>query len=591
MTPPRMFAASRNLPTVALLLSLLVLSTAAAEPARTVVHQHVTLGKTPRKPVAAQFWDDQTAVIACHHSGSLIFWDLTKKSIRHEFVLGKQLRGVVRGNDDHLFVIDEKANELILARYADGQLTELSRAAVPLGPVAIASVTDEHGPGVAVASLWARKIGVWRNKDDALHCSSSFELPFEPRYLAVEQVETKPRLHIAAAFSGDYGQWNLAGKALRTHHEPNVVWGGLTVFANRALLPSTTFSPSPLPLTRENVAAGAITQSVLYTFASDETGSRSENLFYDGQNADPGGIAHTQRGTLVSLAGVDQVWYRAMRPDARPVRLPVGQRPRVVIARDTTALVLGELDDTITRIETKNSNLPIVTTSLLDPALAQRVLSPAERGERLFFSARMSVGGRMSCHTCHIDGHTNGLLADTLGDNTHGTPKRVLTLRGTRLTDLWAWNGEMKTLQDNVHKSLRDTMHAPEIKPADIDDLVSFLHTLPPVPPIKPEPTSALDAELVARGKQVFERENCTRCHVPPLTFTSHDIYDVGIHDEQGLKKFNPPSLRGVGRLKRLFHDNRASSLAEVFETHGHQLTTPLSPTELQALVRYLESL
>jgi hypothetical protein len=578
-----------------MLLSSLVLSAAAAEPARRVVHRPVALGNTPRKPVAAQFWDDQTAVIACHHSGSLIFWDLVKKSIRHEFVLGKQLRGVVRGNDDHLFVIDEKANELILARYADGELTELSRAAVPLSPVAIATVIDERGPGVAVASLWARKVSIWRSKDNALNCSGSFDLPFEPRLL-VSGAPKLDQLHVVSSFTGEYMRWSTDGRLQQTLHFRTAVgrtglWNGLAYFADAdsCFVTAQTFDPSQ-PITLEHLQAGRIVANFLQPLASRVLDNERAPLGGN-QNADPAGIAFTNNAMLVCLAGVDQVWVEQIAVEGNPIKLPVGQRPRVVIARGNTALVLGELDDTITRIETKNSNLPIATTSLLDPALAGRVLTPSERGERLFFSARMSAGGRMSCHTCHIDGHTNGLLADTLGDNTHGTPKRVLTLRGTRLTDLWAWNGEMKTLQDNVHKSLRDTMHAPEIKPADIDDLVSFLHTLPPVPPLKPEPTSALDAELVARGKQVFERENCTRCHVPPLTFTSHDIYDVGIHDEQGLKKFNPPSLRGVGRLKRLFHDNRASSLAEVFETHGHQLTTPLSPADLKALVRYLESL
>ena len=36
----------------------------------------------------------------------------------------------------------------------------------------------------------------------------------------------------------------------------------------------------------------------------------------------------------------------------------------------------------------------------------------------------------MSCHSCHTDGHTSGRLADTLGDDTFGTPKRVLSLLG-----------------------------------------------------------------------------------------------------------------------------------------------------------------
>ena len=44
------------------------------------------------------------------------------------------------------------------------------------------------------------------------------------------------------------------------------------------------------------------------------------------------------------------------------------------------------------------------------------------RGERLFHDARLSHDGWMSCHSCHVDGHTNGLVADTLGDGSYGAP-------------------------------------------------------------------------------------------------------------------------------------------------------------------------
>jgi cytochrome c peroxidase len=84
---------------------------------------------------------------------------------------------------------------------------------------------------------------------------------------------------------------------------------------------------------------------------------------------------------------------------------------------------------------------------------------------------------------------------------------------------------------------------------------------------------------------------DCKRCHVPPLTYTSQDAYDVGLADAAGNRKFNPPSLRGVGHGPAYFHDNRASSLEDVFEVYGHQLDKPLSVNEQRSLLRFLRSL
>ena len=52
----------------------------------------------------------------------------------------------------------------------------------------------------------------------------------------------------------------------------------------------------------------------------------------------------------------------------------------------------------------------------------------------------------MSCHSCHPDGHTNGLLNDNLGDGNFGAPKRVLSLLGVGQTGPWAWNGGVADL-------------------------------------------------------------------------------------------------------------------------------------------------
>jgi cytochrome c peroxidase len=406
-------------------------------------------------------------------------------------------------------------------------------------------------------------------------------------------------LIVTDAFGGKLGTINpyRGNQGEFNSYEHN--FGGLTYSPERYSIFFTHQELQPRsPITAERLSRGLVISNCFTEWDTEvrkpaltRTGPPSMKQTKIGHPAsgDPAGIALIGSQLLVCLAGVDEVWLSSPAGEAG-LRHTAGKRPRFITTQGQRAICLGELDDSLTLLEIKGAESTGVT-SLLDRQSAQRELTPAERGERLFFSAKNSTGQQISCHSCHPDGHTNGLLADTLGDNTHGTPKRVLTLRGTRLTDLWAWNGEMKTLQDNVHKSLQETMHAPQIEPADVDDLVSFLHTLPPVPPLKPTPKDAADRELVERGRKIFHREACDQCHVPPLTYTSHASYDVGLADEKGLKKFNPPSLRGVGRLKFLLHDNRARSLREVFETHGHQLKEPLPEEELQSLIRFLESL
>jgi hypothetical protein len=65
----------------------------------------------------------------------------------------------------------------------------------------------------------------------------------------------------------------------------------------------------------------------------------------------------------------------------------------------------------------------------------------------------------------------------------------------------------------------------------------------------------------------------------------------VGLRDELGETRFNPPSLRGVGQRDRLFHDNRAAGLESVFTRHRHQLDAELSNDDLRDLLRFLRSL
>ena len=194
-----------------------------------------------------------------------------------------------------------------------------------------------------------------------------------------------------------------------------------------------------------------------------------------------------------------------------------------------------------------------------------------------------------SHHSCHTQGHSNGQLNDNLSDGSFGTPKRVLSLLGVGQTGPWAWTGEVKTLEQQMTNSIKNTMQGKAPTDEQVAALVAYLKTLP-APPIPNALAVVRNASEIQRGEELFQSLDCQRCHMPP-TYSSPRAYDVGLTDSVGNKKFNPPSLRGVGRRNSLFHDARATSLKDVFAKHKHQLNRELSTAELDRLLQFLRSL
>jgi mono/diheme cytochrome c family protein len=300
--------------------------------------------------------------------------------------------------------------------------------------------------------------------------------------------------------------------------------------------------------------------------------------------ADPGPLALLADGRIiVGLAGVGEIGIlsegdsslQRIATVSRPTDLAVSPDGRRVFVADELAGAIGMVDVSS-------------PTSLGEISLGpQPELSPADRGERLFYSGALSLGGWMSCHSCHTDGHTNGLLNDNLGDGNFGAPKRVLSLLGVGRTGPWAWNGGVADLETQIKKSIETTMRGKEPGDDQVRALAAFLRTLPAAPAVSAD---AADRAAIARGESVFESQHCGRCHTAP-EYTSDSTYDVGLKDEFENKLFNPPSLRGVGHRDRLFHDNRARSLEEVFTRFKHQVNGELSPDDLDDLLAFLRSL
>lgn len=256
---------------------------------------------------------------------------------------------------------------------------------------------------------------------------------------------------------------------------------------------------------------------------------------------DPGAIEFARGGEMVvALMGVDEIAITAS-PDQGPRRIVVGKRPVAVAPSPDGSMVYvaNSLDDTVSAIEIKSGMSKAVIS--LGPRPEP---TAAQRGERLFYSAKVSHDGWMSCHSCHSDGHTNNLASDTLGDGSFGVPKRVPSLLGVAATGPWTWTGSMARLDDQVRKSIATTMHGTKLGDSAIADLKAYLETLSPPSRVMTEPAAA-DSAAVAGGRAVFQERKCAVCHASP-EYTTPGRYDVGLRDEVGNREFNPPSLRRV---------------------------------------------
>jgi cytochrome c peroxidase len=209
----------------------------------------------------------------------------------------------------------------------------------------------------------------------------------------------------------------------------------------------------------------------------------------------------------------------------------------------------------------------------------------------LFYDARFSHEGWMSCHSCHVDGHSNFTRNDNLSDGGFGAPKMVLSLLGRKGTAPFAWNASVATLAEQVRNSLEKTMqtdhaHIPE---KEVNALAAYIESLP-APPNVDDLRRSTDVAAIARGQAIFAKQECAQCHAPPH-FTVARVEDVHLPDEMGKRLFNPPTLRGISQRDAFFHDGRARALEQVFLKHQHPAERAWTNSDVADLVAYLRSL
>jgi YVTN family beta-propeller protein len=547
-----------------------------------------------RRPVALALGDGGRLFVANQRCGSISVINLQTGQTTHEVRIGGRLADLVATPDrGRLLAVDEDGAELIVLRGGDREPRPEQRIKVSPSPVALQVSAD--GRHVVVASLWARQLGIV-DLGPAPSVVRTVDLPFAPGKLLLVYGDRKAV--VAGSFGGHLAVVNVENgsvESVRSLPASNI--RGLTLSADgkRLLVSHQVLNPLA-QTTRDDIHWGNLVTNNVRVLSLAAVLDPRADLLRDSEQVhlgeighgtgDPTGVAVGADGRLVvALAGVGEVAVSDERGGSWK-NVPVGAGPTAVLPRPNgrQVYVANTYGDSVSVVDLQAG--AVVSTIGLGP---QPELGPADRGEVLFHDARLSHEGWLSCQSCHTDGHSNGRLADTLGDGTYGTPKRIPSLLGVRDTAPLAWDGSVPDLSAQVRKSVETTMRGNRLSADQVRDLTAYLETLSP-PPARARLVGKLDEAAMRRGREVFARHACATCHTPP-TYTSGKTYDVGLADEAQLKMFNPPSLRGAGQGGPYFHDGRAATLAEVFSRYRHQVKGELTKQELGDLLEFLESL
>lgn len=284
-------------------------------------------------------------------------------------------------------------------------------------------------------------------------------------------------------------------------------------------------------------------------------------------------------------------------------RIDVGHSPRgMVVSPDNRFLYVADgLDDTISVIDIeKRERVRLIDLGGPD------IITETRYGERIFHSADFTFARMFSCHSCHPDGHVDGITYDIEPDGLGINPVDNRTLRGINDTAPYKWEGTNPSLKRQCGPRLSAFFtRIDPFTPEQAAALDRYIVTIP-----RPPNRYRTSGELTpaqARGKRIFERQydksgnplpknkQCIYCHRPPY-FTNREVFDIGSASWLDTnKEFDVPHLNNIYDSSPYLHDGRASSLEEIWtiynpnDTHG--VTNDLMKDELNDLIEYLKTL
>lgn len=284
--------------------------------------------------------------------------------------------------------------------------------------------------------------------------------------------------------------------------------------------------------------------------------------------------------------------------------IPTRDSPRgVAIAADgRTAYVANALDDSLTVIDLAKLEA-VDRIDLGGPTEITQV----RYGERLFHSADITFRRQFSCHSCHPDGHIDGLTYDIEPDGIGVSPVDNRTLRGILDTAPFKWEGTNPSLSRQCGPRL--AVFFTRIQPFTPEELAAvdrYICTIPR-PPNRYRPLGSELSPAQRRGKAIFERtmtndgrhipltNQCAACHCPPY-FTDRSQRDVGTAmplDREAV--FDVPHLNNIYDSAPYLHNGMAETLEEIWTRYNpydqHGITNDMTKDQLNDLMEYLKTL
>ncbi len=548
----------------------------------------------------------QAVAVACEKTGSILVLDRSTKKIIQTLHVASSLNDLQPLANDSLLAISTRESKVFLMHWNEKQLsiqTEVSTSTAPIRAEQIGNTNRFR-----LACLWSRRMETYSveygepsNSSATVKLESQWDLSIAPKCFV-----TLPERHLVVVADAFGSTLQLlddqTGEVRASHRFLGSSICGIQV-NQHGLIGLAYADLNDFAKTNENDIHWGMLLANDLRWIPIETllNKRGEEIYADNR-LQPVGVpgnggaelTHFQSSPsgklVITCGGTDQVAI-GTEDGYRFLYVNVGRYPVscTIDANTDTAFIANKFDDSVSVVDLKNGKL--YDNLWLGPV---RKLNDAELGEKLFHDASLSHDRWMTCASCHVDGHTNGLLADNLGDRNYGAAKRVPSLLGIAKTEPYSWLGHDATMQQQITRSVLKTMQSYRILDRDeVDHIASYCESLPAAPSLtsartsSPQERVAIDQSL-NHGKSVFVKVGCADCHVEPL-YTSADVFNVGFRDEKGAKQFNPPSLRGVSqRGPGFFHDNRAENLEQAIALHSEALNKHLSESDRQAIRDFL---